>query len=226
MQYIAKQAVAPTDWEDWFNTATNRRSYGYKADYSELRNITDARAFLLGEQHELCAYCQSALTVEQASIEHVIPKEHNVPFSTHYHNLVAVCKSTSLDNTGKRYCEEMRGSELLPPIIFYANAQVTETKNHTFFTAYRDGAIDVKPKLQDVISNQVKSFIDILNLNHSILSKKRKEALDGILSVYDLLPNLQKRNYLQVQFNRVLSNPNTPYRQYLLIYLGQKLGLN
>ena len=175
MQYIPKQAVPPTDWEDWFTTATGRRSYDYKADCSALRDIAHAKAYLLNEQHGLCAYCQSALTIDQTSIEHVIPKEHNVPFSTLYHNLVAVCKSTSLDNiTGKRYCEVMRGSQLLPALVFYGDAQVTTTKNHSYFTAYQDGYVNVKPRLQLSIANQASAFIDILNLNHSKLVEKRK----------------------------------------------------
>jgi uncharacterized protein (TIGR02646 family) len=227
MQYIPKKEIQPLDWDTWFTKGTGTRSYDYKSDFSALRSIVNAKKYLLDEQYGLCAYCQNTLILEKASIEHVIPKEHNVPYSTNYHNLVAVCKNTNSDENGKKFCEPIRGSEILPTIIFYSDAQVTKDKNHAYIKSNRDGTITPKPNCLDCKKNQVGAFIEILNLNHSSLVKNRKNALDGILEYWNMLSdNRQKQNYLQIQFDRVLSTLNTPYRQFLLIYLGQKLGKN
>lgn len=227
MQFIPKKETPPMDWNLWFSTGTGIRSYDYKADYSALRDIVYAKKYLLEEQHELCAYCQKSLTVENASIEHVIPKEHNVPYSTNYHNLVAVCKDSNADGNGRRYCEPIRGSELLPPIVFYKDAEVSREKNNAYFKANRDGTISPKPNCLESKKKQVEAFIEILNLNHSSLVKNRKNALDGILGPwYVISDNRQKQNYLRTQFDRVLNFEQIPFRQFLLIYLGEKLGIN
>ena len=79
MQYINKSDSEPREWNAWFTTGTGRRSYDYAADQGGLADLPLAKAHLWQEQNGLCAYCQSKLPIENASIEHVIPKTHNVP---------------------------------------------------------------------------------------------------------------------------------------------------
>ena len=230
MQYIQKQNIPPKDWEKWFTTGNNKRSFDYATDYSSLRNISRARQYLIDEQKGLCAYCQQKINSDNSSIEHVIPKEFNKELSTNYFNLVAVCKTTTKDSeTQKYHCDKQKGSTPISPIIFNSNADITLKNNSYFFLAGSDGRIRAKDKLPDEIRKQVESFIDIVNLNHKQLREKRtKDILDGLISVFQNLPkeNHQKSTYWQVQFDRIYKNKSHPFRQFFLIYISTKLGRN
>ena len=147
--------------------------------------------------------------------------------STNYHNLVVVCKKTVVDpDTLRRYCEPVRRDKLIPPLVFYGNAMVAEA-NHAFFDAYADGTVDAKGNLPPEIKSQVTSFIEILNLNHEHLKTKRaKDALSPILEAFKRINPAGKRDFLRSEFNWVQRDPSRPFRQFLLIYLGKKIGLN
>jgi len=224
MQYIKKSDTPPANWDQWFTTANRRRSYDYGHDYQNLPQLFNAKIHLLTEQQGLCAYCQSRLIPDTASIEHLVPKEHNKELSTDYFNLVAVCKNPPADtNTGKRHCDKERGSELLPPIIQYQNAQVTPTMKNYYFYVYKSGQVIKRPGLRPNIAAQVDIFIDTLNLNHNLLVNKRSEALDGIIMASLQINRKQKRDFLQRQLTRILNTPNQEYRQFILIYLSDKI---
>lgn len=226
MQFIKKGELPPKDWDDWFMTANNRRTHDY-SDYQSLPNLHLAKEYLLKEQYELCAYCQTKLISEHTSIEHVIPKSYNKEVSTNYYNLVVVCKNPIKDPyTGKSHCDKERGNELLSPLIFYNNAQVTRKVNHAWFDVAQDGSVFSKATLKDEIKKQVDSFIEITNLNHSVLKQKRsKDTLKGILDIFRNIPDYQKRGFWESQFERISSNESHPYRQYLLIYIANKIGI-
>lgn len=227
MQFIKKKETTPEEWEQWFTTGNGVRSFNYGADYQNLPNISQAKEFLLNEQLNLCAYCQRELTLETASIEHIIPKSHNLELSTNYFNLVAVCKETSIDpNTGRKCCEPERGNTLLPPIIYYQDAQVTEGGNHKYFNVSKNGWIFPKHDLKPDIKNQVQAFIEILNLNHSQLVSTRKEMLSGILEPFAAIPLHQKKGFLEMKMRNLLRNTSEPFRQYLLIYISTRRGIN
>lgn len=232
MQYIHKRAAAPSDWDEWFTTATRKRSFDYKTDYSQLTRITEVRKYLLKEQHYLCAYCQRQLKLEDSSIEHVIPKSLNIPFSTVYHNLVAVCNKPLKDIKGKLHCDIVRADKLLSPIIFYNNAQVVEYQdhetikynNHHFFDVYADGSIIPKRNLREPVKGQVQSFLELLNLNHPKLKDLRKNALEGIIDLFQEIPRHQQQGFLRAQLQSILADKNRPFRQFLLIYLAKNCG--
>lgn len=233
MQYIKKQDIQPVNWDNWFTKATGARSYDYKRDNSSMTNLKESRRFLLNEQDELCAYCQQKLDKEDlidSSIEHVTPKGHNKELSTNYHNLVAVCKSPTKDpETGRLHCDKERGSLMISPIIFYSNSDVTETKNNRYFNVFSDGNIVAKHSLPESEKKQVEAFIEVLNLNHKTLREKRtKDILDGWISAFHSIPRIDPRKNLfwKVKFDNLLLNKKQPFRQFLLIYLGNKIGLN
>ncbi len=227
MQYIEKQTTPPNDWEKWFTTANGVRSFDYKKDYNSLTNVKFAKAFLLGEQHGLCAYCQQVITLENASIEHVTPKEHNVNLSTNYFNLVAVCKTQIKDSEGKVHCDKQRLSSLISPIIFYGNAEANDSKTNSYFGAYADGSVFAKHNLDEQTKKQVEAFIEVLNLNHTQLKETRaKEVLDGINAIFISLPQQQKKAFWKNQYERILQNKSHPFRQFLLSYIGSKIGIN
>ncbi|MBK9299096.1 MAG: TIGR02646 family protein [Bacteroidetes bacterium] len=191
MQYIKKQSTEPADWNNWFTVPPLRRTFDYDADYAALPNLSFAKAYLIAEQCGLCAYCQQKIEVDNASIEHVTPKKHNKELSTSYFNLVAVCKKNQVKDppTGLFHCDSTRGNLLMTPIIFYSNAQSIPDRINKFFIAYASGEIGAKPNLQIEIKKQVEAFLEILNLNHSILKANRaKDTLRGLIAGYASLP--------------------------------------
>jgi uncharacterized protein (TIGR02646 family) len=228
MQFIDKSHTEPANWNVWLTTGTGKRSYNYALDYSALRSISNAKQFLLTEQNYLCAYCQSKLTQQTASIEHFIPKSKNVNLSTNYHNLIAVCADSPKDIYGRKHCDKIRDNKLLAPIIYYNDSQVSSIRNNPYFTVYQDGTITSKQTSKDEnTKRQVDAFIDILNLNHENLKSKRsQETLKPIMDIYLKLPNREKNAFLSNRFNQILADPTQPYRQYLLIYIASRLNIN
>ena len=226
MQFIHKQPEEPKEWDEWFSKVNGSRSHDYKKDYGELTNLSKAKHFLLEEQHWLCAYCQKSLEQNTSSFEHIIPKSFNKDISTNYYNLVLVCKKPLQDINGRTHCDKEREDKLLIPLIFYDNAQVKDNKNHNFLVASHNGQIRVKESLKPEIENQVQAFIDILNLNHSSLKKQRHDSISGILDIFYQIPKLQKNEFLLAQKRRLMKDTKHPFRQFLLIYLSTKLGIN
>ncbi len=233
MQYIKKQNTQPDDWDAWFTKATGERAYDYGKDNRSLTNLKEVKRFLLKEQNGLCAYCQQSLNLidlSDSSIEHVIPKEHNKELSTCYHNLVAVCKNPVKDfDTGKTHCDKERGSKMISPLIFHSDADVTELKNNKYFVAYSDGSIEAKKTLSESDKKQAEAFIEVLNLNHTFLKEKRvKDILNGWIKAYQSIPvtDHRRNNFWTMKFQNLLLNKNQPFRQFLLIYIGNRIGLN
>ncbi len=222
MQFIHKQDAPPIGWENWFTTATGRRSFDYKEDYSAMRNIPEARKFLLEEQHYLCAYCQKEIKINTSSIEHVVPKSSNVPYSTVYQNLVAICVNPPKDPaTKKSHCGDLRGDDLLTPILFHKEAQFTIASGHPYFEVENDGSIAAQCNLKDPIKKQVEAFIEILNLNISTLKKDRVVAYDKLVKN---IPPTELENFLKRQIEIILGDLKRPFRQFLLLFITKKLA--
>lgn len=242
MQYIKKAELAPPLWDTWFSTreAPPRRSYDYAKDYAILANPSAVLAFLIQEQVGLCAYCQSEINPQTASIEHVIPKSFAPEISTDYHNLVAVCKNPIADPyTKKSHCDKERGNELIPSLIFYKNATIhferekNVWKKNRYFEAQADGRIAVNPDLMSnrfashrtEIGDQANAFIEILNLNHSNLVAKRKLTLETLLNGKPTNP-AELSAYFRARFRSYYLDRKRPNREFILIYLFQKLQAN
>jgi uncharacterized protein (TIGR02646 family) len=228
MQYIKKQHGPPVGWDNWFTKADGIRSYDYGRDYSALTQISQAKQFLIEEQCGLCAYCQQVISIENSSIEHVIPKEVNKELSTNYFNLVAVCKTQNKEEfTNRLHCDKEKGSDMISPLIFLANCDVSATSNNSYLAAYSDGTIVPKPNLKYEIENQVISFINIVNLNHTNLRERRaQDVLNGLIEAYRSIPVYHRGSFWRLQFQRFLLDKNQPFRQFLLIFIGNRIGIN
>jgi hypothetical protein len=156
----------------------------------------------------------------------VLPKSFNVPLSTSYYNLVAVCKNPVKDLRTKRtHCDKERLNTPIIPIFFYDSCSVSDSTNHPYFIAQLDGKILPKNALSSVVYSQIESLIEILNLNHSSLVFKRLEILNGIIDAERTINDRAAlKRFWQVQFNRITVNLRFPYRQFVLMYLSKKLG--
>lgn len=228
MQYIRKNHTPPIEWNEWFTTKEGNRSFDYKEDYNKLRYLKNARKFLLDEQKGLCAYCQSRLTLENSSIEHIIPKTFNQELSTNYHNLVAVCRQPVVDESGRSHCDKERGNSILTPLILHTSMATSLKRNHAYFKATASGELLPNENLDEATKVQVKSFIEVLNLNHTSLKTARKNRLDALLVVTRAkgIKGAELKLFWDQTFNYYYQRENEPYRQFLLIYLSTKLGRN
>lgn len=231
MQYIEKAHTPPADWEAWFTTAAGRRSFDYGADYGALTRIAEARQHLLNEQHGLCAYCQREIGLQGSSIEHLIAKFYNKELSTNYHNLVAVCRD-SVAIAGRKHCDKERLDLLIAPIVLYENVSVRinsfspiQGHNSHFFRVSEDGSIRPRPDKHAAEYYQIYEFINILNLNHDNLLSQRRKILRNILRIAPSDPR-HKRIFFESEFNRIHRSRSEPFRQFLLIYFAEKLGIN
>ncbi len=118
-------------------------------------------------------------------------------------------------------------SKIIVPFIFVSDSEVSPTKNNSYFAVGADGFIRPKDNLDHEHNIQVEAFINILNLNHIILKEKRvKDVLDGIIDASRSVPTPQKNTYWKNQFRRISANKSQPFRQFLLIFILGKLGVN
>lgn len=228
MDFINKSNLPPADWEKWFRTTMGVRAYDYGASYSVLRNVSKARAYLIAEQHHLCAYCQRKITLSNSSIEHVIPKDFNKSLSTNYTNLVAVCKQQDMDSKRRYHCDKEKGNKIIVPLIFLSNSAPSETTASYYFKANSNGEISPKDSLDEFSKAQVNSFIEILNLNHENLTQNRtKDVLNiHIVNAAKLESKKERGAYWKHWYGIFLNNHSLPHRIFMLIYAGQKIGFN
>jgi uncharacterized protein (TIGR02646 family) len=222
MEFIHKTPKQPKDWEYWFTLPTGRRTFDYKTDADAIVHMNAIRGHLLAEQNNLCAYCQSQLTLKNSSIEHFIPKSKNVNLSTTYHNLVAVCKSPPKGFDGKQHCDKRRSNLPLPALIFYDDCKCKLTQGHPYFQSFQDGSIAANPNADKFFQIELSRVIEELNLNHSVLVNQRKNLVRAIYEVWRDLPNYQKRDYMRVQYRRINEDLAHPFRQYLLMCLRER----
>lgn len=235
MEFINKQNNQPAQWNTWFTTANGSRSYNYALDYQQLTLLPDARQYLILEQQNLCAYCQRDISLETSSIEHVIPKSVNIALSTNYHNLVAVCKGTSLDHVQERmtrHCDKSRLNKHILPLFFFQDCKVSfnltnqGAQNNSYIKVKFNGTILAKENLPVELQQFVNYMIHtILNLNHPALVEERRNAIAAITAV--LATNSANNARRQMIFN-LISNlaANTPHRFYTQVFFCQRLGFN
>ncbi|MBC7553682.1 MAG: hypothetical protein H7257_06855 [Taibaiella sp.] len=222
MQYIHKKDAQPPGWDDWFADANGERAFAYRTP------LPAAKQYLINEQNDLCAYCQKAISIDNSSVEHVIPNSTNQPFSTSYHNLVAVCTNFTRDAQNRLHCDKERGNYLLPSIIFQRDFSCPEGVNYGYFSCGQDGVIEAKVvkntnKIDWNIHLQIVAYIAILNLNHSSLKGKRKDIIDSWLESLNGRPARQQRDFWRSKYRDILDKPEQPFRQFLLIYLAGKI---
>lgn len=221
MQYIKKNDFEPPQWNTWFTTNQGLRSYNYGQDYQILPNLSQARAHLIAEQHNLCAYCQKGIKLENSRIEHLIPKSACVELSTNYHNLVAVC-----DNRNN-HCDVSKSDRLIPPIIFDCRAEIILDLNNDPVTNNRYfkvcGSGEIIPKTEHPEASE---FISKLNLNQETLKCQRKDLYQVFNFKLKGLEQHQKRQRIEDFIDILRPKSDHPFRQFLLIAFCKKLGIN
>lgn len=229
MQYIEKLNWEPTDWNVWFTVTIDGRAPFRTWNFRERQGFPDGeidlvKQCLIDEQNALCAYCQKRIDLKNSSVDHLLPHSLNSIFSTNYHNLVAVCKDSSVIE-GKAHCDTVKKSTPHPHLIFWNNALAGETKSHPYFlTIPYTGQVLAKDQNEINLKIQIDSFIEILNLDHQHLRDERKEYFDPLYKNFVKMGRTQGINYCRLQIKEILNKPSQPFRQFLLISLHQLIG--
>ena len=223
MQFIQKNISPPKLWSRQFTVDKVPITY---ADMKKSKNYVKSE--LLEEQNHLCAYCQTALAFNDTSIEHIVPQSQNAAMSTQYHTLVAVCLEPHSDPIdGKLHCDKYRQNNLLAPLVLYSDFAVQPKPKggfteHYYLSAKQNGVLIARATLPPSIKCQVESWIELLNLNHSILRENRKEALQPIINLFKIKG--YSKTLILDELNRIQLDKSLPYRQFLLMYLAQRLS--
>lgn len=226
MQYIEKKPKEPDSWNDWFLVTVDGnapfRTWNFRNRPGPPEGEKDkVKECLIKEQNGLCAYCQKSIDIGNSSVDHVLPHGLNGNYSTHYHNLVAVCKDSKVVD-GKAHCDTSKGQIPNPHLIFWNAAQATEAKSHPYFTTEPfSGQVLPKEQTDSNLTSEIQAFVSILNLDHQHLRDARKEYFDPIYQKFVRLNGQRRIIYAKEQIQEILNDPSRPFRQFLLISLHQ-----
>jgi len=207
MKYIIKQYDAPlfAQWKALEND-------DWKPSYNDLSNPEkkELKASLLKEQGYLCCYCNCRINDEQSHIEHFKPQCDYEALALDYNNLHASClKEQSKDSP--KHCGVAKENWFEDGITI----SPLNTDCEQVFRYIDDG--HVYPKNTE---NHSQIFINKLNLNDSLLIKKRREAIAGWLSEDFIL----EATHQEIdKLNRYLENKHNDKYEPFSIAIKQQL---
>lgn len=165
MKYIAKNPE-PQWFIDWKRTHPG-------ATYRDLLNKKKRlRRSLIAEQHALCCYCESRVTVSSSHNEHFLPKGD--PRFCHrqlyYDNIFASCIKEP-DGDPEIHCGHKKSHDYDATLIC-----PTEVDCASHFKYSMDGKINHT-------DDRGKVTIDMLKLDSTLLDSKRKALIDDFLAL-------------------------------------------
>lgn len=128
---------------------------------------------LISEQFYICCYCGIRISIDLANchIEHIKPRETFLSLSLEYRNMLASCNAVSKnEHCGHRKSNWYDEDNLISPLD-------PSCEDCFQFTSAGEiiSAKDINKE------SAAKETISRLNLNHDILVRRRKTALEGVL---------------------------------------------
>lgn len=202
MKFIAKEE-APKEYQNYC-----RRK---KASYDDLRkeNNRDVydklRVSLLEEQGYICCYCGCRITLENLTIEHLIPRSMRRDRELDYSNLLASCdggqnkrsnskkvklSKSERDKLYPLYCNCQKGDKEIPvtPLIDGCEERFEYDEKGTIICKEGDTAAE--------------NTINILNLNNSTLKNQRQAAIKTIIWRKDEIKKNKKEEIARLSSKR------------------------
>ncbi len=171
MRYIKKQRP-PNSLQRWI--AANQGVQSGKLAYGNIPSnvLADIRLALLTEQGWLCAYTMIAFRNAEAShIEHVLAQAHFPDQQVKYANLLA-CHPGREGQASCEFGALAKGGKIITPMNFLSPLSPSCENRFVYQT---NGAISTARSDDQV----AKATIDALRLDHPILQKMRKEAVEA-----------------------------------------------
>lgn len=172
--------------------------------------LDDLRKHLLEEQGYICCYCMNRIEFRNSKIEHFKPRSKFRAEQLNYSNLFIACLGGQGKSSNNQTCDTKKGSDILNHIYLLSKIEkdIEYKKDGVIFSKNSD--IDIE-------------LDEVLNLNHKILQKNRKQAwveLRGNLrdwKISTLKSNLQKYQ------NKNSKGKYRPYCQMIVYFLTKKL---
>jgi uncharacterized protein (TIGR02646 family) len=154
----------------WTATFLSKISSGEKPSDSEATKYRhpQVKAALLIETNGKCAYCESKLLhIHHGDVEHIFPKSLSPSLRFDWNNLTIACE----------VCNQKK-SDLDPQAEFIIDPYNIDPKDHLRFF----GAV-----ISSLGTAYGKNTTSLLALNRAELVERRKEKLDGVLSICETI---------------------------------------
>ncbi|MFO0051547.1 MAG: retron system putative HNH endonuclease [Dolichospermum sp.] len=184
---------------------------------------------LLKEQGYICCYCMQRISIHNMEIEHNKAQNKNCypDLQLDYKNLIASCSG----NRGKRlknlHCNGRKGYYEGKKIICKITLNPADSnKNCENYIKYSSTGKIFSD--DETINHELN---EILNLNHEILVKNRKETLFSVINALnEKFPNktwskeaIKKK--LEELSSKDAEDKYSPYCQYIVWYLSKRLNI-
>lgn len=172
----------------------HKKNGSYKKDVQDdkSKNITiktDVLQNLLEEQGFICAYCMRKISIENATIEHIIGKSYidekgikvGEKEDTNYDNLLAVCKGNFCQNN--LHCDKSRANyQNKRPFLFISPLKEQQMKNIKFSQSgviyYKEPSNKIDTQNEALEDKEIRYDLNkVLNLNCENLIEDREKIL-------------------------------------------------
>ncbi|GJQ06326.1 hypothetical protein CAPN010_04840 [Capnocytophaga cynodegmi] len=139
----------------------------------------EAREQMILEQDFLCGYTEIYIDENDCHIDHYIKRDINNSLCYDWNNLIVAVNDNDFgakhkDSGGNRVKSLADYSNLLNPVTDNTQA---------FFKYTLDGTINIADNLSNNDKTKAQHTIEVFNLNHSSLKKRRKEIAHMIVSL-------------------------------------------
>lgn len=180
---------------------------------------------LLDDQGYVCCYCNRTIPGSGMPTEHVNPKSVYRELTGEYRNLLVACdggnhipaaspgEAPYTRETYPLHCDQHKGNLEIPISPLSADCEQRFKYNVLTGEVYGDEG-----------DEDVKTTVDILNLNHPVLTKERKAAIRGFC--YDEQGNALSKVDLVTLKNRLMRrDPDRHYRNlyFVLAHAAESL---
>lgn len=174
-------------------------------------NVKDnLRDKLLEEQGFICCYCMNRIAFRNSKIEHFKPRSIFRIEQLDYSNLFVACLGGQGKSPNNQTCDTKKGNGILENIYLLENIE-------KYIEYKKDGFIFSENSDIDEELNE------ILNLNHKILQKNRKKALEELrTNLKDWKISTLKSN-LNKYKNKNSKGKYRPYCEMIVYFLNKKL---
>lgn len=172
---------------------------------------------LLKDQGYVCCYCNRTIPGSGIPTEHVKPKSVYRELTGEYKNLLAACdggnripavlagETPYTRETYPLHCDQNKGNREIP--LSPLSADCEQRFKYNVLTGKVEGDADVQ------------ATVAILNLNHPVLTKERKEAIKGLC--YDEHGNALDKDQLLTIKNGLMKRSSTGHYRNLYFVLAR-----
>ena len=209
-----------------------RQNAGQIVSYPDFPQAEDLNDILRTEQRNICCYCLQSInhfqTPNEAGShnEHLIPQKGangNTLLQMDYNNIYACCNYTKDFPNEDSYCGEHKADKLITNFIqqhecrtFFKYNSAGEILPNGYYET-EDEFIKHENTLPQNQKNALKT-IKVLNLNQSVLKKRR---VDLINQIFPLIRNISTQQ-AQAKIQRMINlNPLPPFVEINIYYLSQ-----